>query len=135
MDIVNLLRRISWAVLAAALLSATAFPLSVSACHTPNAQAKPCCCSKPEAPTESHHRCHCPKPAGSLPGNGCTIQRTLPGAVLPSAALPSIDAGYLFVLPVSGLSMSEPLPTPRFLLRIEPGWDPGNQGFLIPLRL
>ena len=135
MKVVSLLRKVSWMATAAALLSATAFPLSVSACPMPNAQAKPCCCSKPETPAETQHRCHCPKPAGSLPGNGCTIQRTLPGAVLPSAALPSIDTGHLFVLPLSDLLLSEPLPTPRFFLRIETGWDPGNQGFLIPLRL
>ena len=136
MEVMNLLRRLSGVTAALAVLGATAFPLSVSACPAASGKAaQGCCCTRAGKPG-CCRSCHCPKPPGALPGSGCTIQRTLPaGAVIPALALPSLDAAPLGILPAADLPASESLPRTGLFPRIEPGWDPGNRGFLVPLRI
>ena len=133
MGVVTLARNVSALLSAVALLSASVLPVTVSACPAQDTQAHSCCCCglKPE---QADRPCHCPKPAGSLPGDACFVQKAAPSATLPSAT--ALDTTpLLFALPPVvelkvGYSAAPP-PTPR----IEPGWDPGNQGFVLPLRL
>ncbi len=130
----DLMRKVSGILAAVAVLSATAVPITVSACPAPTAKAKSCCCSKPSPGAE--RGCHCPKPAGGLPGDPCVVQKDTPTAALPSATAPVVEqAVLLFILPASpelGTELSSAThPAPR----IQPGWDPGNFGLTVPLRI
>lgn len=124
----RMLRRLFGVIGALAVFAATASPVTVQACP---AAAQDCCCG--QVPGE--HDCCCPKPPGALPGSDCSIQKALPDAAAAAAgpALEPLGAGVLFAAPSA--TPQDSTPGVLFHARIEPGWDPGNQGFLLPLRL
>ncbi len=131
----SLLQKVSAVIAAAAVLGASALPVIVSACPVETAKVKSCCCG-PKSSPGAERPCRCPKPAGGVPGSPCVIRKDAPSAMIQAAAMLCIGhAALLFVLPAAsepgGGSLSATRPPPRS----EPGWDPGNPGFLLPLRL
>ena len=131
----NLLRKVALMSAALAFLSAAVVPLSISACPASKAKVNPCCCCKPGHADDILRRCPCKKPAGELPGSPCVIQKSLPSGTLPSVATP-IEGGLLLcVIPASLELPAVPSAVSPLHARIEPGWDPGSPGFVLPLRL
>lgn len=122
-------------VVLAAAAWAVGAPVIVSAC--PAAKAKPsrdCCCDRLEASAGASCCCKA-KPDGRPSPGPCRELKARPEAV-------PADAGVSIPAPVDGAPFSGCLPTAfvpvatRPLLRLEPGWDPGNAiGLVLPLRL
>lgn len=130
------MRKISGVFAAVALLASAVCPVTVSACPMETAKVKPCCCCKAERQPEAPRHCPCKKPTGELPGSPCVIQKTLPSGTMPSAAAPGFEGSHLAILLPEALTFPAPPSEVSFLChRIEPGWDPGNFGLILSLRL
>ena len=127
------MRKVSALVSAVALLGTTLLPVTISACPAQSSEVKPCCCCGPK-PAQKGCPCPCPKPAESLPGDACVVQKSTPNATLPPATALE-TAPFLPALPPMAELRVSFSATLRPALRIEPGWDPGNRGFVLPLRL
>ena len=118
-------------VFAAIAIVAMALPVTVGACPT-RPEGEACCCAKASAAGQGC--CCCPKPTQPSPDH-CAALKARPdvaGADAPPDPTPP-GAGVLAETP----SLTPPASTPgvSFHARIQPGWDPGNFGLLIPLRL
>ena len=127
--------RISGVLGALALLGSAAFPVAVSACPETGAE-RPCCCSGSGPAGELGHRCCCRQPEKPAPGGPCREFKANPEASSPAAG-PSLELPGAGILPAAPLAASEDAtPGAAFACpRTEPGWDPGNFGLILPLRL
>ena len=106
---------VAWILSLTCLVGALAVPGTSRACT--RSVAGSCCCQKRSLP------CRCP---GSF-----ETEKARPDGVQPAAAE---DAPAVAVLP----RLPEPfafVPDACAQFRLEPGWDPGNPAFVLPLRL
>lgn len=115
---------------AAIAIVAMALPVTVRACPT-RPEGKACCCAKASAAGQGC--CCCPKP--TQPSGHCSVLKARPdvaGAGAPPDPTP-LETGVLAAAP----SLTLPDLTLGALPSAwtEPGWDPGNFGLLVPLRL
>jgi len=130
--------KISLLGVAVALPVSALVPVSVPACPMSAAKAAPCCCCTAERSAGTSCPCPAPsrKPAGGAPGSPCVLQKTLPIGTLPSATAEVVDGSFFsLALPATLLFPVTPSAAPILHSRIEPGWDPGSIGFIVPLRL